>query len=431
MPPRFYFGAETGPNSMSAKDEVIRRIRERGRITFAEYMETALYWADGGYYASTGPGAEGDYYTAPQAHPAFGSLIAVQLFQMWDILDRPDLFRTVEVGAGNGRLCHDVMSFSTQLPDGFSRALRYVCIDRAASQGLETTLPPDLESKVERFVSHTVPLQNVVGCFLSNELPDAFPVHRVIMEGGEFREIFVAEGPDGTLVEEVGKPSTGALATRLEDLDVTLEEGQQAEINLGLGPWMKAVSNALQQGYVITVDYGGLAPEVYAAHRRQGTLSGHFNHTLAPDPLQRTGHQDLTSHVDFTTIVREGSKQGLAPVGLTTQRRFLNKLGLDRFTRKLRTLGLTQSELDANRMGMLDLVRPGGMGEFKVLTQSKGVEQQRLWGMEGDDRAAGLIEEVKPPLLTPAHIGVLSGRYPHLAGSLPEGTWADLLGDNS
>ena len=233
---------------MSAEAEIIRRIRERGRITFAEYMETALYWPDGGYYTTTEPGAEGDFYTAPQAHPAFGSLIALQLFQMWDILDRPRPFWTVEMGAGNGRLCHDVMSFSLQLPGDFSSALHYVCIDRAARQGLEGDLPSDLRDNVDRLVSHTVPLKNVVGCFLSNELPDAFPVHRVTMEGGELREIFVTEDPDGALVEETGESSTVALTQHLEALGVRLEEGQRAEINLELGPWMKAVSDALPPG---------------------------------------------------------------------------------------------------------------------------------------------------------------------------------------
>ena len=168
-------------------------------------METALYWPDGGYYASTEPGAAGDFYTAPQAHPVFGSLISVQLFQMWDTLERPKAFLAIEMGAGNGRLCHDIMSFSSQLPGGFSRALHYSCIDRSAGQGLEASLPYELGRQVERVVSDTVPPKNVVGCFLSNELPDAFPVHVVTMKAGELMEIFVTEGTDGTLTEEAGR----------------------------------------------------------------------------------------------------------------------------------------------------------------------------------------------------------------------------------
>ena len=149
------------------------------------------------------------------------------------------------------------------------------------------------------------------------------------------------------------------------------------------------------RGYVITIDYGGLAPELYASGRRQGTLSGHFKHTPVADPLQRTGRQDLTSHVDFSTIVRQGRTHGLTPIGITTQRRFLNNLGLDLFVRKLRALGLSQGELDANRMGMLDLARPGGMGDFKVLVQGKDVEQRSLWGLGGDEQATELAEKAE------------------------------------
>ena len=118
-----------------------------------------------------------------------------------------------------------------------------------------------------------------------------------------------------------------------------MEEGQRAEINLELEPWMKALSDALLRGYVITIDYGGPASELYTTSRRQGTLSGHFKHTQAADPYQRTGRQDLTAHVDFSTIVRQGRKFGLTPIGLTTQRQFLNNLGLITFMRKLRSWG--------------------------------------------------------------------------------------------
>ena len=413
---------------MNAEAEALRLIRERGKITFAEYMEVALYWPEGGYYTAAEIGAGGDFYTAPQAHPVFGSLLAVQLYQMWDILDRPRPFHVIEMGAGNGRLCHDIMSFSPQLPDGFSDAMRYVCIDRTAGQGLERSLPLDQRKQVDRLVSQTVPLRNVVGCLLSNELADAFPVHRVTMEGGELVEIFVTEGPDGALTEETGTPSTGALAKRLEDLDVRLEEGQRAEINLGLEPWMRAVSDALCRGYVMTIDYGGPASELYAAGRRHGTLASHFKHTQTPNPYQRTGRQDLTSHVDFSTLVRQGRRCNLTPIGLISQRQFLNNLGLDFFTRKLRTLGLTQQVNDANRMGMLDVERPGGMGDFKTLIQGKGVEQRSLWGLDGNSRVGELIERAEPPMLTSTHTQVLSGRYPHLAGTWAEGTWADLLG---
>ena len=92
-----------------AESEVRRRIEERGFITFAEFMDLALYWPRGGYYSSGDPiGPGGDYYTSPQVHPVFATLLAVQLFQMWELLDRPDPFTVVELGAGNGLLGRDL-----------------------------------------------------------------------------------------------------------------------------------------------------------------------------------------------------------------------------------------------------------------------------------------------------------------------------------
>ena len=117
---------------MSAEAEIRRRIVEKGPVTFAEFMKVALYWPDGGYYSQRDPvGGSGDYYTSPLAHPAFGALIAVQLFQMWRLLERPSRFHVIEPGAGTGRLCLDVLSYAAQLPDGFGDSLLYVCVDRA------------------------------------------------------------------------------------------------------------------------------------------------------------------------------------------------------------------------------------------------------------------------------------------------------------
>ena len=127
---------------MKVEAEIRRRIAERGAITFAEFMELTLFWPGGGYYLADGPiGSTGDYYTSPHVHPAFGSLLAVQLFQMWQLLGRPDPFTVVEPGAGNGILCRDVAAYGLTLPQGFAGSLRYVCLDRRAARGMETYLP--------------------------------------------------------------------------------------------------------------------------------------------------------------------------------------------------------------------------------------------------------------------------------------------------
>ena len=123
---------------MTAEGEVRRRIREKGAIAFAEFMEVALYWPEGGYYLQGEPlGATGDYYTRPLVHPAFGALLAGQFYQMWQLLDCPNPFTVVEAGAGNGLLCRDIITFSAHLPRPFRDSLSYICGDRRDIQGLE------------------------------------------------------------------------------------------------------------------------------------------------------------------------------------------------------------------------------------------------------------------------------------------------------
>ena len=122
------------------------------------------------------------------AHPAFGALLAVQLYQFWELLGRPNPFHVVEAGAGNGRLCRDILAAAEGLPEPFGANLRYVCVD------LSPTGPPADHPRATRLVSRGIPLRTLRGCVLSNELLDAFPVHQVRVEQGRLREVYVALG---------------------------------------------------------------------------------------------------------------------------------------------------------------------------------------------------------------------------------------------
>ena len=145
-------------------------------------------------------------------------------------------------------------------------------------------------------------------------------------------------------------------------------------------------------------------------------------HTQTDDPYRRVGAQDMTSHVDFTTLVEAGRTRGLEPLGDGTQGEFLRNLGLTKLTVRLMKMGLGQRETDANRMGMLDIARPGGMGDFKVLVQGKGVGRPvPLWGFAPSRELEDILETLPVPLLTPLHTPLLEGRYPHLAQG-----WDDL-----
>ena len=303
---------------MNADGKIRRRIAERGAITFAEFMEVALYHPGGGYYTSgERVGAAGDYYTSPSVHPAFGALLAVQLFQMWQLLGQPSPFTVVEAGAGNGLLCRDILNATAGRPVPFRRALRYVCIDRRTSAGLETGL-----DGVSRICSDGVPLRGVVGCVLSNELLDAMPVHQVTCDGGELKELYVVS-QDGELAMQTDTPSTPLLAQRLNSLGVRLEEGRVAEVNLALDGWIEGVAESLERGFVLAVDYGRLAEDLYSpAERFRGTLTTYRNHFQTDRPLEHIGQQDMSAQVDFTTVARAAKGAGTGRPGLCQPSRF-------------------------------------------------------------------------------------------------------------
>ena len=399
---------------MRVEAEIRRRIGARGAITFAEFMELALFWPRGGYYLSGEPiGHAGDFYTSPQVHPVFGKLLAIQLLQMWELLDRPDPFTVVELGAGNGLLCRDVLACLDDLPDGFTRSLRYVCLERRAIPGVEAAIPDDRPTAmVSRVAASGIPFQQVVGCFLSNEYLDSFPVHQVTMCREGLREVYLIQEGD-ELGTYLGEPSTPALAARLMALGIELTEGQTAEISLGLDTWAEEVGASLAAGFVLTVDYGRQAAELYSPEQRyRGTLTTYYRHTQLDAPLRHVGHQDITAQVDFTSLIDLGRRNGLESLGIVTQGRFLRHLGLSRMQQRLAGLNLPQYAAQANRSGMLDLARPGGLGDFKVLCQGKGVGRPDLWGFRPSIEASALGDQVPVPLLTPQHLSLLEGRYP-------------------
>ena len=263
---------------------------------------------------------------------------------------------------------------------------------------------------------------------LSNELPDAFPVHRFAMRDGRVLEAYVTL-EDGRLGEVLGEPSTPRIEQRLSGLGLELPDGFRGEVNLALDDWMEEASRGLARGLVLTIDYGHEARDLYSAQRSGGTLRCYYDHTLQGDPYRRVGRQDMTSHVDFTSLARAGEERGLTVVGFTTQREFLLNLGLGRLVESLAGMGLSQRERDANRMGMLELAKPGGMGDFRVMAQARGLEGGlELLGFSPDSvmrkGTPGGSELPSAPLLSSQHLDLMAGRYPHLAWEW-EGMWPE------
>ncbi len=398
--------SKTGVEIAPAEAEIRRRIALRGRIPFAEFMEIALYHRAGGYYSRGADGASGDYFTSSAAHPAFGALLALQAERAWEVMGKPHPFHVVEMGAGDGRMASDFVRYGQGLSQGFAKALTYVAIDRR--RAVPSTASPS-ESH-QPILADGVPINGVTGLFIANELLDAFPVHRFRVRSGRALELFVALDPSGDFVEQPVEASTSVIDERLSQLGADLPEGFLGEVNPGIGPWMHQVSTALARGLVVTIDYGHEARELYSSARNRGTLHTYFRHTEGSGPFHRIGSQDITAHVDFTTVGSEGDRAGLRTVGLLTQADYLKGLGWTRMAEGMRGAKLSSYDRDANMVALRELIRPEGLGGFKVLVQEKST------GIGGLDDLAPLpnrTESLETPVLRPEHAQLFAARYPH------------------
>lgn len=370
-------------------DIIAARIAEQGRITFADFMTACLYEPGFGYYTSPGRkvGAEGDFYTSITVHAAFGRVIAREIGQMWRSMGMPSGFTLVECGAGNGRLACDIMDFLAAREPVMYQGLRLVLVEQEPS--LEAAQREMLNAHVDR-LAWLSPNEfssggfTFSGCLYSNELIDALPVHRVVMTSEGLQEIYVTHG-NGEFSEEAGEPSTPELEAYLTRVAVTLHPGQQAEINLNAPQWLASASRSLKDGFILTIDYGYPAPELYASRRKLGTLLCYYRHQTEENPYLRLGLQDITTHVDFTTLMTCGKELGLENLWFGEQYRFLLSAGIIEEIEEIERSNVSDEEKLRLRLTLKKLILPeGGMGEtFKVLIQSKGVPAPRLLCQRG------------------------------------------------
>ncbi|WP_343213486.1 class I SAM-dependent methyltransferase [Geomobilimonas luticola] len=370
---------------------IVDRIGARGPLTFAEYMAACLYEPGLGYYTSPGRkvGAEGDFYTSSNVHEVFGRLIGREICRMWEIMGQPAGFQIVEVGAGNGRLASDIVGAIAELAPSLYAGLTYRFIEAEPSLADAQRLMLG-EHAARGAWSSPADLAAgdlaITGCILSNELIDALPTHMVEMTADGLREVYVT-ARDGELAEVLEAPSTPDLQAYLDRIGIRLVEGQRAEINLAAGNWLAGVARSLVRGFVMTIDYGYPAAELYSSHRLNGTLLCYHRHTIEENPYIRPGEQDITSHVDFTSLSLRGAELGLQDVWFGEQYRFLMGAGMMEELLALEAKATTEPERIRHRLALKKLLLPdGGMGDtFRVLIQSRGVENPRLlcmrdWG---------------------------------------------------
>lgn len=370
------------------KNLILSEIKRRGSITFCEFMDLCLFHHEYGYYQTkkTRIGKEGDFYTAPYVHPIFGGLIGKQLFQMADIIGG-DLFCIVEMGAERGWLANDILNWILKNKPDFYNHLRYYIIE--LNPNLLVNQKKVLWEHIRREKVFFLKMEDFEkgalrfrGCFISNELVDAFPIHRVIFKNGTLKEIYVTQ-KNGILFEELGELSDKRINEYFFSLNIQLNEGQIAEVNLKALEWIENISKCLIEGFVITIDYGYLGEELYSFPRYRGTLMCYKNHQVSGNPFESLGEKDITSHVNFTALIRKGEEVGLCFTGIVPQSKFLINLGIleemDSLQEKLTTV-----EAINLRLKLKTLIEPEiGMGEvFKVLVQHKGIKKPDLVGLK-------------------------------------------------
>ncbi|MCI0527089.1 MAG: SAM-dependent methyltransferase [Nitrospira sp.] len=366
------------------------RILSQGRITFAEFMEMALYTPDLGYYTSGEEkiGMEGDYYTSMDLHPLFGEMMGRQLAQIAEMSAWTENvpLSILEIGAGKGILCQNILNYIHRAHPQFYHRLTYWIIEKSPNmiqRQKERLLPYVQDGKVKWVdgLAHPVFLEGIVGFVLSNELLDSFPVHRLVKVTGALKEIYVTL-KDGRFQEILDIPSRPDLSNYFEKLDVELEEGQQVEVNLKALDWIREVGRSLSQGMVITVDYGYPASELYSPARKRGTFLCYYKHRVSEDPYIRVGQQDMTAHVDFTSLALSGREVGLEVTGFTNQEYFLMGLGIAQEMEVRLQKHTDHQSREQELLAMKGLIAPDGLGRvFKVLIQHKRLKGLKLDGL--------------------------------------------------
>ena len=362
-------------------------IRERGPLTVAAFMDLALYDPELGYYARAAQrsGRAGDFFTSVDVGPLFGELLETQLAEIFRIADCGlQIFDLVEAGAGNGRLSADILRAAKAHHPAFYDAIRLHLVE--ASAAARAAQAATLGDVAERLTSSGPELpDSFEGVLIANELLDALPVHQVVMREDGLREVYVATNDerrtpnDERLVTREGLPSTPELAEYLARLGVSLEPGWRVEINLRAVDWIRDAARRLRRGFIILIDYGHDARELYSATHSTGTLTTFANHRsggpegaqATPAWLQQPGDQDLTAHVDFTSVRAAAEAEGLTTLGFLDQTYLLMGL-LD---------GLRDPSSAIRNRQFKTLMMPGGMGStHKVLIFGKNVGTPALRG---------------------------------------------------
>ena len=357
-------GDERPPVAPSLPERLEDRIRSEGAITFAEFMEAALYDSEEGFYSRSPVGERGDFVTAPHVSSAFGVLVARQVEGFFELIDKPDPFWVVEAGAGDGTLAGQILEF---LPTTVQAVTHYVAVERS---GAGRRAMEELDALVLSEMGEVA--SGLVGCVLANELLDNLPFHWLRGTASGPAELHVGlEGDRLALIER--PPSTSQVA----ELSGDLAPGQEAVVHPQALRFLDQAAAALERGYIWLVDYG------FSGGERPGAPHGYRGHRLEGDVLTDPGSRDITAGVDFDALARHARDAGHAVWGPVSQRDALIALGYrelddDARRRQVQTAaegrGIEAMRIYSARGRATILVDPTALGGFLVLCIGVGVD---------------------------------------------------------
>jgi len=370
-----------GNSEVSLEERIRDEIRKSGRMTFARFMELALYDPWQGYYshAPSRLGKKGDFFTASDVGPAFGRCMARQVLEIDRLIGPFDTFHIIEFGCGRGLLARDLLDSMSGLDPDLDGRLRYLMVDSSAAMREEaaanapraTALAPEELGR------------GYNGAVLAVELFDALPVHRLRRRSGKLVEIVIDVDAAGALVEAEAEPlpHVREWAARY---GAAAEEGAVAEVAPATAAQLDLMEQVIERGLLAIFDYGYPAAELYDSSRNCGTLLAYSAHSTTESFLERVGEQDLTAHVNFTAIEERAEERGLASLGLTTQDRFLIGNGIIDYFEQESESSIHDPQKVKQRLQAMQLIHPMGMGRiFKVLMLAKGCQPPpALSGME-------------------------------------------------
>ena len=360
-------------------ERIRAEIKARGPVPFAWFMQQALYHPEHGYYSSgrCAIGRRGDYFTNVSVGPLFGRLLAAQFAEIWERLGKIENFVLVEQGAHHGEFARDVLeSARKRWPDFFATVNYRIIEPFPVLQDRQLQTLTGFEDKVE-WRDSIDELEPFIGVHFSNELLDAMPVHLIVSQRGRglgaqtecaWLEKFVTL--NGHMFGFVDQPiADQTLRDHLQKCPAQLA-GYQTEVNLAALDWIDNLSRKLDRGYVLTIDYGYPRDEFFAPHRSAGTLQVRAQHHLLQSPFDEIGHADITSHVEWTSIVERAEACGFEVKGFTDQHHFItgiiSELAHD----------ITQGDADAKaKRALQTLLHPEMLGRnFQILALGKNVD---------------------------------------------------------